>query len=86
MVAGAEGLMGGRTTTGERAGDRILLGIGFMVAANLIFGLINVMAKWMAESYPVVEIVFFRNLFALPPIIWLLVRQDGFRPLRHARR
>lgn len=76
--------MGGQTSSGERASDRIVLAIGFMVAANLIFGLINVMAKWMAETYPVVEIVFFRNLFALPPIIWLMVRQNAFRPLRYA--
>ncbi len=76
--------MAGQGSTGERAGDRILLGIGFMVGANLIFGLINVMAKWLGETYPVVEIVFFRNLFALPTIVWLLMRQDGFRPLRHA--
>jgi drug/metabolite transporter (DMT)-like permease len=76
--------MGGQTSHGERATDRIVLAIGFMVSANLIFGLINVMAKWMAETYPVIEIVFFRNLFALPPIIWLMVRQGGFRPLRYA--
>jgi len=77
--------MSGQSSKGERASDRIVLAIGFMVAANLIFGLINVMAKWMAETYPVVEIVFFRNLFALLPITWLMVTQGGFKTLRYAK-
>ena len=71
-----------RRADGSRAGDSIPAGIAYIIAANFIFGLINVAAKWLAESHAVVEVVFFRNAFALVPILWMMQRQGAFAELR----
>ena len=37
----------------------------------------DALAKWLGASYPIAELVFFRNLFALPPVFFILWRQRG---------
>lgn len=62
-------------------------GIVFIVLAMFIFSLQDVAIKWIAGDYPVLEIVIFRNLVALPCTL-LLFRLEGGRGLpttnRHA--
>jgi drug/metabolite transporter (DMT)-like permease len=66
--------------------------IAFMLAASFAFALMTAIAKWLTASYPVGEIVFFRSLFALLPLAWVVHRAGGFSTLRtrrpgaHARR
>lgn len=64
-------------TTGTR--DRIGLGIASMMVALAAMSVMDAMAKWLGQGYPIVEIVFFRNLFALVPILFI-VWQGGGRP------
>ena len=64
-------------TTGTR--DRIGLGIASMMVALAAMSAMDAMAKWLGQGYPIVEIVFFRNLFALVPILFI-VWQGGGRP------
>lgn len=57
-----------------------LRGIGFLVLGMLIFSLQDVSVKWLGGGYPVLEIVIFRSLVALPLTI-LFFRAEGGRGL-----
>src|SRR5436189_50106 len=56
--------------------NKNLWGVGSLVLAYLIFSLQDIAVKWMGGSYPILEIVIFRGLIALPLTI-LLVRFEG---------
>ena len=45
-------------------------GLGILIAtiAVLLFGAMDVAAKWLIATYPVMQIIFMRNLLALPPL------------------
>ena len=51
-------------------------GISFLVLAMLIISLQNIVVKWIGGDYPVMEIVIFRSLIALPCTI-LFFRFEG---------
>jgi drug/metabolite transporter (DMT)-like permease len=51
-------------------------GVGFLVLAMLIFSLQDIAVKWIGGDYPVLEIVTFRSLIALP-LTLLLFRYEG---------
>ena len=53
-------------------------GIGFLVLAMLIFSLQDIAVKWIGGDYPVLEIVTFRSLIALP-LTLLFFRFEGGR-------
>lgn len=57
-----------------------LKGISFLVLAMLIISLQGIVVKWMGGSYPVLEMVVFRNLVALPFTL-LFFRYEGKRGL-----
>ena len=57
--------------------DRIGLGIAGVVAGMAAVSVMDALAKWLAEGYPIAELVFFRNLFALPPVFFILWQQRG---------
>ena len=59
--------------------DRIGLGIASMMVAVAAMSLMDAVAKWLGQGYPIVEIVFFRNIFAMAPIFFI-VWQGGGRP------
>ncbi len=62
------------------------IGIGFMVMAAAIFGVMDAVVKWLAASYPTVQIMFFRSLFAFPPILLMIWRSGrGWSDLRTRR-
>ncbi len=51
-------------------------GIGFLVLAVFILSLQDIAIKWIGGDYPVLEIVIFRNLVALPCTL-ILFRLEG---------
>ena len=53
-------------------------GVSFLVLAMFIISLQNIAIKWIGGNYPVLEIVIFRSLVALPFTI-LLYRYEGKR-------
>ena len=55
-------------------------GVGFLVLGVLIFSLQDVAVKWMGGDYPILEIVVFRSLTALP-LTLLFFRFEGGRGL-----
>lgn len=57
--------------------DRIGLGIAGIVAGMFAVSIMDALAKWLGAGYPIAELVFFRNLFALPPVFFILWQQRG---------
>lgn len=60
-------------------------GVGFLVLGTLIFSLQDIAVKWIGGDYPVLEIVTFRSLVALP-ITLLFFRLEGGRGLPATKR
>ena len=60
--------------------NKNILGASSLVMAILIFSLQDIAVKWMGGSYPILEIVIFRGLIAMP-ITLLLFRLEGQRGL-----
>jgi drug/metabolite transporter (DMT)-like permease len=62
--------------------DRIGLGIAGVLIGMLAMSIMDALAKWLGEGYPIAELVFFRNLFALPPALFIIWQQsDGWTSL-----
>lgn len=59
-------------------------GVSFLVLAILIASLQNIAVKWIGREYPVLEIVVFRSLVALPCTL-LFFRLEGRRGWPTAR-
>jgi drug/metabolite transporter (DMT)-like permease len=62
-----------------------LQGVGFLVLALLIFSLQDIAVKWIGGDYPVLEIVAFRSVLALP-LTLLFFRAEGGRGLPSTQR
>lgn len=56
-----------------------------MILAVALFGLMNVMIKWLAGRYPLSQLIFARALFALPVLLPLIWRAGGIASLRTQR-
>jgi drug/metabolite transporter (DMT)-like permease len=64
-----------------------LAGIGFKITSALVFTVMGALIKLVGESFPTGEIVAFRSLFALVPLLVFLWWQNELRPaLRTSRR
>jgi drug/metabolite transporter (DMT)-like permease len=57
--------------------DRIGLGIAGIVIGMFAVSIMDALAKWLAAGYPISELVFFRSLFALPLVFFILWQQRG---------
>lgn len=57
-------------------------GIGFMLLAVTLYGFMDALMKYQAARYPVIEVMFFRSLFALIPLAWLIVGSGGWPALK----
>ena len=66
-------------------GDRIGRGIAHMMASVLALSLLNVLVKLLAARYPVIEVAFFRSLFALGPAFLAVQTSGGIASLRTLR-
>ena len=60
-------------------------GVGFLVLGMLIFSLQDIAVKWIGGDYPVLEIVTFRSLIALP-LTLLFFRYEGGQGLPTTQR
>jgi drug/metabolite transporter (DMT)-like permease len=65
--------------------DNIRLGILYMVASVFLFSIQNAIGKWLAQSYPIPMLVFFRSFIALLPSFILVMRAGGPRVMRTNR-
>jgi len=57
--------------------DNIGLGILYMVASVFLFSIQNAIGKWLAQSYPIPMLVFFRSFVALLPSFLLVMHAGG---------
>lgn len=75
-----------------QAGSPVLRGIVLMCVAVLCFTVMDGLIKHLAGRYPTLQLVFARNVFALIPVIYPLMKGGGRkllrtrRPLGHALR
>ena len=60
-------------------------GIALMTLAVGLYSIMDAMVKWLGPDYPVLEIVFFRSLFAFVPIAYVLWRSGSLAGLRTSR-
>ena len=65
--------------------NKNILGVSFLLIGILIFSLQDIAVKWIGGDYPVLEIVSFRSLVALP-LTLLLFRYEGGRGLPTTQR
>ena len=56
-------------------------GIAWVLVAILLLSMMDVLLKWMANRYPVLEIVFIRNIVGMLPLSIFLLREKGWRVL-----
>jgi drug/metabolite transporter (DMT)-like permease len=73
------------TTLTETAGSTALRGIACFMISIALFAGMDVMIKTVAGSYPTLQIVFFRSLFALLPLSVAVARSGGLAGLRTRR-
>ncbi len=57
-------------------------GIAYMTIAVAIFTVMDALVKWLAPSYPIMQIVFFRSLFAFVPLGIFIFRTGTLGSLR----
>ena len=63
--------------------DRVGLGIAAILIGMFTISIMDALAKWLGESYPIAELVFFRSLFALLPVFFIHWQQrDGIASLK----
>ncbi|HYH37149.1 MAG TPA: DMT family transporter [Azospirillum sp.] len=67
---------------GEPYRENARLGIVSMLAAMVLMTVMNALAKHLAAHYPLTEVTFFRNLFALLPATAMVVAAGGRTCLR----
>ena len=64
------------------AGSPVLRGILMMVIAVFLFTCMDAVVKWVGQTYPTGQIVFFRNLVAFLPVSLFVARTGGLAVLR----
>lgn len=62
--------------------DEVRQGIVSMIVAVFFYASLNALAKMLAEHYPLAEVTFFRNAFALFPAAAMVAANGGVRSLR----
>lgn len=61
------------------------LGILLLIGGIAVFSIQDVIVRQMSSSYPVLEFVFFRTIFSIPPILLIVKLQGGFATMRAKR-
>jgi len=74
----------GRAAPAARA-DNVRLGILYMLAAVFLFSIQNAVGKWLAQTYPIPMLVFFRSAVAIPSAALLVWRTGGSGAFRTNR-
>lgn len=65
--------------------DNPKIGILCVLASTFFFNVLNATAKWLTADYSVIEITFFRNLFALLPCLVFVLAGPGLDSLKTGR-
>jgi drug/metabolite transporter (DMT)-like permease len=65
--------------------DDIRLGILYMLVSVFAFSIQNAIGKWLAQTYPIPMLVFFRSAVALIPSFILVLRAGGLGVMRTTR-
>src|SRR3984957_6188998 len=73
------------TVTASLRDDDIRLGILYMLASVFLFSIQNAIGKWLAQTYPIPMLVFFRSFVALLPSFLLVMRAGGLQGMRTSR-
>lgn len=60
-------------------------GIAYAIAGVLVFSTQDALAKWLVADYSVLQIIFFRGIFALIPCAVIVHRSGGWATLRTHR-
>jgi drug/metabolite transporter (DMT)-like permease len=66
-----------------------LAGIGMMMLGIFLFVVNDVLGKWLVATYSVGEVLLIRSLAAvilLVPMVWPMVRREGFAPFMQVNR
>ena len=58
------------------------VGILLLVGAVAVFSIQDIIVRQMSSTYPVLEFVFFRTVFSIPPILLIVKLQGGFATMR----
>jgi drug/metabolite transporter (DMT)-like permease len=69
-------------TSAQRPASTAGLAIALMLLAVGLFSIMDALVKWMGESYPTTQLIFFRSLFAFIPLGFLILRQGVGKALR----
>jgi len=62
--------------------NNALFGIFTMCAGVFCLATMDAVAKWLGQYYPITQLVFFRNLFAIPAIFILAMSTGGLHRLK----
>jgi drug/metabolite transporter (DMT)-like permease len=62
-----------------------LAGIGYAVLAFALFSAMDTVMKWLSGGYPLIQIMFFMNLFGFLVLLPLIARSGGLTSLRPVR-
>lgn len=65
--------------------DDVPRGVLAMLISVLLVAVLNALVKGLAARYPLAEITFFRNAFALVPVLWMAAAGGGVSALRTRR-
>ncbi|WP_374448855.1 DMT family transporter [Stella sp.] len=71
--------------TAGPAGDQPGRGILLMLIAVACFVVMDALIKWLSATFPTMQVVFFRSLFALVPIAAMVAHQGGIERLKTKR-
>ena len=66
-------------------GDRVPLGIFFMVAATVMYAASTALSKWQVASYSFAEVLFFRSFVSLIVVSVLILPRHGLAVFRTKR-
>ena len=73
------------TTIEQQGSATIARAIGLYSIAILLLSVMDVLIKWLSAEYSTVQIVFFRALFGMVPMLFLLPRAGGLGALKTRR-
>lgn len=65
--------------------DAIGIGILLMLSSVAVFAVMDMLIKWLGPVYPVGQVIFFRSVFALLPLSYLIWKAGGIGSLRTPR-
>ncbi len=76
--------MTGTGSDGAGGSANVGAGIALMLVSVALFVVMDGLVKHLTASYPVAQVIFFRNLLAFVPIIPMIARDGGIKSLKTA--